>query len=222
MPKKVHGTYFAEYVGINNLKNIFMKKLSFTSLIIGAIFFSACNGNSSNSGAMNSDSTSNTMSSDTGKMMSSSDTSKMATVGDDAKDFSKEAAQGGMMEVQLGNIAMKNGGTQAIKDFGKMMVDDHTKINDQLKDLATKKNVELPTAVSDDQQKDIDKLSKETGKEFDKDYVSMMIKDHKDDIDAFKKNEEKISDSDYKNFISNALPTLQKHLDAIEAIHKKM
>ena len=163
------------------------------------------------------------MTRDTSKMMSSSsDTSKAGKVGDDAKDFSKEAAQGGMMEVQLGNVAMKNGGTRAVKDFGKMMVDDHTKINDQLKDLASKKNVDLPSSVSDHQQKDIDKLSKENGKAFDKDYVSMMVKDHKDDIDAFKKAEDKISDSDYKNFISNALPTLQKHLDAIETIKKKM
>lgn len=198
-----------------------MKKLSLASLIIGAVFFSACHGNS-NSSSTATDTTSNTTSSDTSKMMSSSDTSKTASVGNDAIDFSKAAAQGGMMEVQLGNIAMKNGGTQAVKDFGKMMVDDHTKINDQLKDLAAKKNVDLPTSVSDDQQKDIDKLSKETGKDFDKDYVSMMIKDHKDDIDAFKKAEDKISDSDYKNFITDALPTLQKHLDAIESIKKKM
>jgi len=200
-----------------------MKKLSVASLIIGAILFSACNGNS-NSGSMNSDSASMmTSSSDTNSMMpASTDTSNMSMVGDDAKDFSKEAAQGGMMEVQLGNIAMKNGGTQAVKNFGKMMVDDHTKINDQLNDLAAKKKVTLPGSVSDDQQKDIDKLSKETGKEFDKDYVSMMVKDHKDDIDAFKKAQDKISDSDYKDFISSALPTLQKHLDAIEEIDKKM
>ena len=201
-----------------------MKKLSLASSIIGTVFFSACNGSSS-SESMNSDTTTSVMSNstDTNKMMpSSSDTSKMVMVGDDAKDFSKDAAQGGMMEVELGNIAMKNGGTQAVKEFGKMMVDDHTKINDQLKDLASKKNVDLPATVSDHQQKDIDKLTKETGKEFDKDYVSMMVKDHKDDIDAFKKAEDKISDRDYKSFISNALPTLQKHLDAIEAIHKKM
>ena len=201
-----------------------MKKFSLVTLFIGAIIFTACNSNS-NSETKNSDSTSTSMSNnDTNKMAPapSADTSKMVTVGDDAKDFSKDAAQGGMMEVQLGNIAMKNGGSQAVKDFGKMMVDDHTKINGQLKDLAAKKNVDLPTAVSDGQQKDIDKLSKETGKEFDKDYVSIMVKDHKNDIDAFKKAEDKISDADYKSFISDALPTLQKHLAAIEAINKKM
>src|SRR6185437_11665100 len=53
-------------------------------------------------------------------------------------------------------------------DTSKMMVDDHSKINDELKDLASKKNVSLPSTVTSDQQKDIDKLSKETGKDFDK------------------------------------------------------
>ncbi len=182
--------------------------------MMSAILFSACNNNSS-SGNMNLDSAVNMINTDTSKMMSP-DTSKMATVGIDAKNFSKEAAQGGMMEVQLGQVAMKNGGSQAVKGFGKMMVDDHTQINNKLKDLASRKNVNLPTSISDDQQKDIDKLSKETGKEFDKNYVKMMIKDHKDDIDAFKKARDKISDSDYKNFIQNTVPTLQKHLNAIQ------
>ena len=70
--------------------------------------------------------------------------------------------------------------------------------------------------------KDIDKLNKGTGKEFDKDYVLMMIKDHKDDINAFKKAESKIADSDYKNFITYTLPILQKHLDAIESDNREI
>jgi putative membrane protein len=143
-------------------------------------------------------------------------------VNEDTKDFANEAATGGMMEVELGNIAMKNSSSQSVKDFGKMMVDDHTKINDQLKDLASKKGINLPTSVTSDQQKEIDKLSKKNGADFDKDYVSMMVDDHKKDIAAFKKNGDKLRDIDFKNFISNALPTLQKHLDAIESIKKKM
>src|SRR6185437_15140493 len=200
-----------------------MKKLSLAFIIGGALILSACNGNSNNN-STGTDSTTNTMSStdtSTNKMMSDttkSDTSKMM-VGDDAKNFSQDAAAGGMMEVELGKIAEKNSATQSIKDFGKMMVDDHSKINDELKGLASKKNVSLPSTVTSDQQKDIDKLSKETGKDFDKDYVSMMIDDHKKDIAAFKKAGDKIQDADYKDFIMKALPTLQKHLDAIEAIH---
>ncbi len=197
-----------------------MKKLSLACIIGGALVLSACNGNS-NSNSTDTDSTTTLSSTDTStnNTMSSTDTSM---VSDDAKNFAQDAATGGMMEVQLGNIAEKNSSTQSIKDFGKMMVDDHSKINDELKGLAAKKNVALPSTVTSDQQKDIDKLSKETGKSFDKDYVSMMINDHKNDIAAFKKAGDNIQDPDFKDFIMKALPTLQKHLDAIEAINKKM
>ena len=204
-----------------------MKKLSLASLIIGAVFFTACNGNSPNT--TTTDSTSSTMTStDTNKMNNSmsADTSTTATapvaIDDNTKDFAKEAATGGMMEVALGNIAMKNSVTQQVKDFGKMMVDDHTKINDQLKNLASVKNLDLPTMVTDDQQKEIDKLSQKTGADFDKAYVSIMIDDHKKDIDAFKKAGDKVTDNDFKAFISNSLPTLQKHLDEVQSIKKKM
>lgn len=212
-----------------------MKKLSLASIIAAALLFSACNGNS-NSSTTTSDSTNNstTSSNDTNanKMNSSDTTGKMsmdtsknnnnATVDKDAIKFAQEAAEGGMMEVQLGQIAQKNSSTQSIQDFGKMMVDDHSALNDKLKDLASTKNVSLPSALTDDQQKKVDKLSKETGKDFDKDYVSMMIDDHKKDISKFKSAGKDIKDADFKDFVIKALPTLQKHLDAIEAIHKKM
>ncbi|MGN6196086.1 MAG: DUF4142 domain-containing protein [Ginsengibacter sp.] len=209
-----------------------MKKLFLASMITGAIIFSACNGNSTSS-TTNTDSTNNSMNNDTNtnKMNSDTNTNRMsgdtmnnanATVDKDAVDFAKEAAEGGMMEVQLGQIAQKNSSTKSIQDFGKMMVDDHSSLNDKLKDLASKKNVSLPSTITNDQQKKVDKLSKETGKDFDKDYVSMMIDDHKKDIDKFKSAGKKIKDADFKDFIIKALPTLQKHLDAIEAIHKKM
>lgn len=203
-----------------------MKKLSLASIIAGAMIFSACNGNSSTNSTSDStttmttkDTTNNTTATTDTSMTMKKDT---ATVGKDAQDFAQDAAAGGMMEVQLGQIAENNSATQSVKDFGKMMVEDHNKINDQLKDLASKKNVSLPTAVTNDQQKDIDKLTKETGAAFDKDYVSMMVKDHEKDIAAFKKAGAKIKDADFKDFIMKTLPTLQKHLDAIKAIKSKM
>ena len=205
-----------------------MKKLSFASLIAGAVLFSACNGN--NTTSETSDST--TVSSSTMDSNNMNDTTTMANMNhsdtsanmitDDIRDFAKEAAAGGLMEVELGNIAVKNSSTQQIKDFGKMMVDDHSKANDQLKALASVKNIDLPTMVTSDQHKKIDKLSKETGADFDKDYVKMMVNDHKEDIDHFKDALDKAKDADVKSFISNTLPVLQKHLDAIQAIDKKM
>lgn len=196
-----------------------MKKLSLAALAATIIFFSACNSGTTNTESTTSDTSSTSVNKDTAK----TDTmANMQMVDDNAKAFAKDAAEGGMMEVTLGKVAEKNSMSQSVKDFGKMMVDDHTKINDQLKDLATKKMVDLPSTVSNDQQKEIDKLTKETGKTFDKDYVSMMLDDHKKDIDAFKKAGDKITDPDFKDFIVKTLPTLQKHLDAIQAIKNKM
>ncbi len=208
-----------------------MKKFSLASLIIGAIMFSACNGNTTNSAKTDSTTTTSMMSGDTSNAnamnnntMASGDSTNMSStaITDDIREFSQKAATGGMMEVELGNIAQKNSSTQQIKDFGKMMVDDHSKANQQLKDLASVKNISLPTMVTSDQQKDIDKLSQKKGADFDKAYVSMMVDDHKKDIKEFKDAQDKAKDADVKNFISNTLPVLQKHLDAIQAIDKKM
>jgi putative membrane protein len=146
----------------------------------------------------------------------------VATLDEGGKKFIEDAGKGGMMEVNLGNVAMNSATSQQVKDFGKMMVDDHTKLNNELKDLAGKKNVQLPATVSEDQQKEMDNLSKKTGNDFDKAYVKLMINDHKKDIDDFKKASKNVTDNDLKNFAVNALPVLQKHLDAIQAIQKKM
>ncbi|HEU5053596.1 MAG TPA: DUF4142 domain-containing protein [Hanamia sp.] len=199
-----------------------MKKVSIATTIAAAIILGACNGNSNSSSTT--DSTTNTMSSssDTGmNTMNNSDTAH-ATVSQDAINFVQEAATGGMMEVQLGNIAQKNSNNKDIKDYGKMLADDHSSANDKLKDIASKKNITVPNSVTSDQQDKIDKLSKETGTTFDKDFISMAVDDHQNDIDKFKKAEDNIQDADLKDFIAKTLPTLQKHLDKAKEIKKKM
>lgn len=204
-----------------------MKKLSIGSLIIASIVFMSCNG--SNSKQSTADSTSmNTVAStvDTGMANSNNMTATApapaTTIDDMSTKFITDAGHGGMMEVDLGNAAMKSAMSQSVKDFGKMMVDDHTTLNNSLKDIATKKNFMIPAGVTADQQKEMDDLNKKTGKDFDKAYVKMMVDDHKKDIADFKKASESLTDTDLKNFATNALPVLQKHLDAIEAIQKKM
>lgn len=187
-----------------------MKKLSVAVIITGAMILSACGGNTNSSN-----------SSDSTTTMNSADTSQMM-VGDDAKDFTNDAASGGLFEVESGAIAERNASSQAVKDFGKMMVNDHTQLNQELQALAARKNVPLPSGITNSQQDDTTKLSKETGSDFDKDYIDMMVKDHEDDIDAFKKAGDNIKDQDYKDLITKALPVLQKHLDAAKALKEKM
>jgi putative membrane protein len=198
-----------------------MKKLFLAPLLLMSLyFFSSCNGNTSGT-QKPADTTSTSI--DTAKSMDSLKNNAGTTMIDQkATDFINAAATGGMMEVELGNMANQKASSQRVKDFGKMMVDDHTKVDDNLKNIASQKNIDLPASITPDQRKDIDKLSKKSGAAFDKEYVNMMVDDHKKDIDAFKKAEMDVNDNDIKTFITNTLPTLQKHLDSIQAIKASM
>ena len=144
------------------------------------------------------------------------------SVGKDDSKFAVEAASGGMTEVALGKLAQEKGENTKVKNFGAMMVTDHTKANMELMGLAKTKSITLPTVPGADDQKVIDKLSKLSGKDFDKAYVSDMIDDHKNDIKKFQDAAKNCSDADLKGFASKTLPTLQNHLDAINTIHDGM
>jgi len=139
----------------------------------------------------------------------------------DASDFAVAAANGGMMEVELGKVAEEKGANRRVKDFGAMMVKDHSAANDNLKSIASRLNITLPDSVSDDSRKEINKLKMKKGKDFDKAYVDMMLDDHKKDIAEFRKCADNCSDSSIKSFASTTLPTLEKHLDSIQAIAGK-
>jgi putative membrane protein len=201
------------------MKNIFISFI----LITGTYIFSACSGNSSSSNSATA--TANTDSSiSADKKVAAMDTANHgeAIMDDNSKDFANKAATGGMEEVELGKLAEQKSSNPQVKDFGKMMVEDHTLLNNNFKTIASKKSMKLPTSVTDDQRKDIDNLSKKAGKDFDKAYVDMMVEDHKKDISEFKDAQAKVADNDIKDFITNTLPTLQKHLNAIQAIKSKM
>jgi len=164
-------------------------------------------------------STSGSMSKTTTKTTSTTSTSKLSA--SDSK-FVKEAAVGGMEEVQLGQLAAQKASDPDVKNFGQKMVDDHSKANDQLKQLAAQKGVTVASTLPASKQKEVDQLSKLSGAAFDKKYVSMMVQDHKKDVAEFKKESTKAKDSDLKSWASSTLPTLQDHLKMIEDISAKM
>jgi len=132
------------------------------------------------------------------------------------RTFMMKAAQGGMAEVKLGELAKQNGQNQAVKDFGQKMVDDHSKANDQLKSIAGQLNVTLPSGLDAKDQATYDRLSKLNGAAFDKAYMRDMVSDHKKDIAEFQKEANSGSNADVKNFASQTLPTLQEHLSMAE------
>lgn len=132
------------------------------------------------------------------------------------KAFMKKAADGGMTEVEMGKLAAEKGGSDEVKSFGQQMVDDHTKINDNLKEVAGKMNVTLPEKVSAKHQAMIEKMGGKSGADFDAAYVPEMVKDHKKDIAEFEEAKETARNADLKKFIDDSVETMKGHLEKIE------
>ena len=142
----------------------------------------------------------------------------------DAKDkeFAMKAAEGGMTEVALGNMAASKGEAVEVKSFGSQMVKDHGAAGDELKTLATTKGLALPTGLGAEGQATNDKLAKLSGKDFDKAYVSDMVKDHEKDVHEFEKASKELKDPDLKAWATKTLPVIQGHLKMIKEIQSKM
>lgn len=137
----------------------------------------------------------------------------------DAK-FVSEAALGGLLEVRLGKLAEKKGQRADVKEFGAMMVKDHGKANDELKKVAEKNQIVCPTELDAKHQAKVDKLEALTGADFDKAYISSMVKDHEEDVAEFKKVSTSATNADVKQFATKTLPTLETHLTHIKEIQK--
>jgi putative membrane protein len=147
--------------------------------------------------------------SSSGAMSSSEQSGKLSK---QDEHFAKEAAQGGMAEVQLGQLAKQKAQSDEVKQFGERMVQDHSKANAQLEKIAKQDNIELPTTLGHDAQKEMDRLQKLSGAEFDQQYMKHMVSDHKKDIKAFEKEAKSGKNQDLKTFASETLPTLKEHL----------
>lgn len=152
--------------------------------------------------------------------MATSSTETMNSLSDQDKQFAENAAKGGMMEVMLGKIAETNASNELVKAFGKMMVEDHTKANDELKSWAMKVGYALPTSLNPDQQKKVDDLKMKKGMDFDKAYTDLMVSDHKADIAEFKKESSSGTEASLKSWASSTVPTLEHHLVKAEEAMK--
>jgi putative membrane protein len=129
-----------------------------------------------------------------------------------ARTFARTAAEADLAEVKLGQLAEQNGATQTVRSFGKRMVNDHTKNEETLKNVAQQQNITLPGKLNAKDQATYDELSKLSGKRFDQAYARDMVKDHEKDVRAFEV-ESKHSDNDaIKNYASDTVPTLETHL----------
>ena len=203
----------------------YMKKqiLSFTMLFAAVAMVSCNNDGDSNSGTdattpVTTDSGTGTGTTGTG-MGTSGTAATAANLVETDRTFVMEAASGGMMEVELGRMASQTANSERVKNFGNMMVQDHTNANNELRAIASTKNITLPDSMMAKHRKHIDMLKTKSGREFDRAYMSMMVTDHNEDVSKFQAASNNAADADLKNFATKTLPTLRMHLDSAKAIN---
>jgi putative membrane protein len=132
--------------------------------------------------------------------------------------FVKKAAEGNLSEVKLGELAQQQASAQDVKDFGKRMVDDHSKALSELKQLAQTKNITVESDLKGEEKEHYDKLAKLQGKDFDRAYIQHMVKDHDQDIAEFRNEAQNGKDADVKAWAAKTLPTLEEHARLIEKV----
>lgn len=131
--------------------------------------------------------------------------------------FMKQAMQGDMAEIQMGQLAQEKGGDQQVKDFGQTLVNDHQQNLDKAKSLAQTLGMNPPESVNAEQKATYNKLSKLSGRQFDREFAQHMVQDHRKDITEFERQSKK--SGEVASFAQDTLPVLRKHLQMAESIN---
>jgi len=220
-----------------------MKRI-LTFLAAAALLFalSACK-NESNANNNTSTSTTSTSATDTSSTTSTTDTSgtsgtsgtpgttattsttgsAMTPLNDADRKFVETVAEGNSAEVALGNLGAQKGSNADVKSFANRMITDHSKANDELKQLAANKGLSaLATEPNKKDKDEADKLSKESGAKFDKAFMTGMVKGHTEVVSLFEKESKDAKDPDLKAWVDKTLPTIQDHLKMAKEINGKL
>ena len=195
-----------------------MKRLFLPALLAAALVIAGCSQNRANPRNENGENQS-TAGQDTAGGGSNNGSANALNPED--KGFAQKAATGGQAEVALGNLALQKASSPKVKEFAQRMVTDHTNANQELQQIAGKKDLDLPTMVPTEAQEEQDKLSKLSGAAFDKEYIRYEVQDHQQDVQEFQKASSEVSDSELKQFATQTLPIIQEHLKMAQQLAGK-
>ena len=132
--------------------------------------------------------------------------------------FLQSAASANLMEIQLGQLAQTKGSNNAVKQFGKRMVTDHTRLEQQVSSLTSRNQVSLNPSLNSEAQSNVSQLQNLSGDQFDKAYMSMMIQGHQKDVIDFQSQSQSANSSQVRQLAGNALPTLRQHLTLAQQV----
>ena len=137
----------------------------------------------------------------------------MALASGDRK-FMQEAAVGGMAEVAMARVAVERASSDAVRDYARKMIEDHTRANEELMQLASSKGVTLPSAPNVKQQQMLARLGAMSGAAFDREYVRQAgVKSHEKMLKLVQSQSRKGRDADARAFAAKMVPAVQMHLD---------
>jgi putative membrane protein len=138
------------------------------------------------------------------------------------RDFVENQIADGQAEIALGQLASQRASNPAVREFGEMMVRDHQKAGDELKQLASKHNIQLNASIDDEHNDLRERLSKLSGAEFDREYMKAMVEDHEEAVNDTQEKAERGDNSEIKQWASKTLPVLQQHLERAKQIQNQL
>ncbi len=138
------------------------------------------------------------------------------------KNFVMDAARSSMAEKELSDLAEQKARNESVKDLAREIKDEHTQAVDKLQQIASNKNVSLPSDVSRSDRTIIDRLQKLSGEEFDKEYMRQTVKEHQRDVENYRQQAKSAKDEDVKEYAQNTLPTLEQHLDRARQVSESI
>ena len=134
------------------------------------------------------------------------------------KMFLRKAGEGGLAQVQLGKLAVEKASSQDVKDFGQKMVDEHTKMNNDMAPIAGSMGVMLPKKMTKDDQAEYDRLNGMSGDDFDKEYLAYMVKDHHEDLREFRVEAVSTSDPALKEAVDKGAGVIRAHMVMVDKL----
>jgi len=132
-------------------------------------------------------------------------------------NFPQKAYSGGIMEVKLGKVAQQKASSYKVKEFGERMINDHSKANEQLKDIAQNNNISLSDSMLNDNKDTYNELSQYGGSEFDKHYISKMIAGHRATIKLYEAASQNTRNPEIQRWAKNKIPILKQGLRLAES-----
>jgi putative membrane protein len=179
-------------------------------------------GSTSGSGSMSGSSAGSMSGSSSAGSINDTMTANSGKVSAEDKHFMKEAMEGDMAEIKLAQLAQQKASSDQVKQFAQRMIDDHTKLDAQMKPMAQQFGVEAPTDLSAKHKAVETKLQGLSGAQFDQEYMKAMVSDHREDDQAFQREQTQAKDTELKNAVSQAEPIIAEHLRMAQDAEKSL